>query len=336
MVYPSKRNYKKTYTKKKRAAPMRTIRGKMPITMSNPFNAIVLAPKIPDGLTYSSCGLRLQQAINITQGLADDMILIFYPGIEGGLYIYDQFSSFNNDDGSDYTYNNHLNLGAQNPPTQIPSVRVTQWRLVSQALRLTSVNNCEEADGWFEAIRVDTAKARDAASAMWEIRDGSNVPVAKSRLNNAGATTTTPRGANVQLWSGYQSITNFIEQPSYVTGKLKDLQKHVFQLRPQVREFEFTKLTQGPGAYADEFVDDNFDTIVIKIHGRAPVNADDGGGATRIMAHWISNQEICYDENTQLSRYMTECKYNSSAMAALKSANVQKGVKASYTTKKKS
>lgn len=328
-----RKSIKKRSTKKRRATPRKTMsKGRVPVTVQNPFGTASVNPKIPDGLTPFSCGQRLQQSREIVQGAAD-FVLVLYPGIEGGLYVYNDFAKgFDPDACTEYGKHVQLNDAGE----QVDASRVVQWRVVSQALRLSLNNNCEESDGWFEAIRIDTVA--DSTSSNWEVVGG--VPVAKGRLKKLATAAFVAFGQNQFYWAGANTNTNFIESHSYVTGKLKDIHKYIFQLRPMVREHSFTKLS--PTNSADSYVDGNFDTIVIKIHGKfpdlqlpAPPPGTPPTNASRFTAHWICNQEVVYDENSNLSRYHSECKYSESAMQAMKTTNVSRGMKAGYITKRK-
>ena len=333
--YKKKAQKKKTVPKKN----MRMSRGRVPITISNPFGSTTLNPKIPDGLSPYSTGLRLQNSVEIAQGHGD-FVIILYPGIEGGCFVYNDLVR-----GLDFTnsslYGNHFSPVGPNTAQQVDNVRIVQWRIVSQALRLSLNNNCEESDGYFEAIRIDTLRDNTVANTNWGVKNGK--PLARVLDGIPAQTEYSPvfTDAATQYWAGANRRTNFIEQQSYVTGKLKDIHKYIFQLRPSTRDHEFTKLGD---TNADLLVDSNFDTIVIKIHGRvgSPAKAADGTNAavaavagTRLTAHWISNQEVVYDENSNLTRYHSECKFLPNQIDAMKAANVSKGVKAAYQTKRK-
>ena len=349
--------YKKSSTKsksgKKNAKTTVKSKSKMPITISNPFNSRVLNPKINDGVVPYSTGVRCQFATEYpTFGGGSPMIMYLFPGLTTGLTVFrSSLPSF----GNMGVYPNHIVLG-RNTAGQVvqqSSTAITHWRTVSQALRLTLINNCEANDGWFEAIRIDTPEEtaqwdfvnqgaavnniQEVAVCPKQVRDETNAaevtPADPLSAFNTGAQNVSVAGHDVQRMGSYAT------HPTYVTGKLKDIHKYIFQLRPNRREHEMTQLPpvkESVSAAADGLIDNNFDSIIIKIYGRSfpsTANADEVVN-TRIHAHLISNQEIVFDEQTPLSRYHTNCRYNESEVMAAKRANTQY-VKAAYVSKVK-
>lgn len=332
-------------------------RPKLPITISNPFSARILNPKINDGVTPYSCGVRCQYAgEHPTFGAAAPMIMYLYPSLTGGLSVFrSQLPSYQHS-----FYGNHVKIDglAGGSATQSTASAVVKWRLVSQALKLSLINNCEANDGWFEAIRVDTPGDNNywqytpfedqinsngiftAQGVPKQVFDeystfkgnpptSGNPPVAAPVVNTGTQEIVLP-GADVA------SIGSFATHPTYVTGKLKDLHKYVFQLRPNTREHEFNTLSKDYLIGAHDTVDPNWDSIIIKIYGRSyPANtAAQDAVLTRVHAHVISNQELVFDESVPLARYMTNTKYVEEEMQAAKRANTQV-VKAAYISKAK-
>jgi hypothetical protein len=89
--------------------------------------------------------------------------------------------------------------------------------------------------------------------------------------------------------------TQMIDQPSYVTGKLKDIHKFVFQSRPDGLNHDFNSNT--------DTLDNGFDCVLIRITGRTVAGADTN--VTKLMCHVVSNQEIVYKSTYALSRFHT-------------------------------
>lgn len=99
---------------------------------------------------------------------------------------------------------------------------------------------------------------------------------------------------------------------TYVSGKVRDLHKHVFKLRPSSDEHPYKEIPEkirrsdygdnwpfndkraaaGEGD-EDAFVDDIFDAIHIRIHSSP---------GTQLMCHYVANQELVYDENSNFAR----------------------------------
>jgi len=123
-----------------------------------------------------------------------------------------------------------------------------------------------------------------------------------------------------------------VENPTYVTGKLRDIHRHVFQLAPQGSDHDFRELPSAflsgnPVGNTNPLLDDNFDAIYIRIHGRTGSESP-----TRIMTHIVSNQEVIYDEAATLCRYHSETVMTPSFSIA-KRAMVTGSTKASKRTK---
>lgn len=88
---------------------------------------------------------------------------------------------------------------------------------------------------------------------------------------------------------------------TYMTGKLRDLHKYQFKLNA-VNNVKFTTTPEPPSV--NKFVSEDWDSIVIKIHGGTTP-------ATKsvLMYDCISCQEVIYEENTALARLMTPSPY---------------------------
>lgn len=327
---------------------------KLPITISNPFNSTVLNPKINDGLTPYSSGVRCQYAGEYSCfGAGAPMIVYLYPGITAGMTVY---RSNQPSYGTVGHYPNHVGFKLQSDPVKLDQelpTYLTNWRLVSQALRLSLVNNCEANDGWFEAIRIDTDQQEFANwdhvptgvpsnAAFGVVGAQTVVPLQTSQELDQVSAPTTPPGAAINTGSQevnlpgcrLANIPSFATHPTYTTGKLKDLHKYVFQLRPTKRQHEFGALnaTANDAAF---LVDYNFDAICIKIYGRSyPQPAPDGSVLTRIHAHVVANQELVFDESCVLSRYHTNTKYSEADLQAMKRANTQ-NIRAGYISNKR-
>lgn len=337
---------KKTY-KKKAAAP---VRAKLPITVANPFSTRVLNPKINDGMTPYSCGLKCQFAAPFTCfGLGSPMIMLLYPSITCGLAVYRSNGAASENLG---IYPNHVNFRqTPNGSEQDVGTAVEKWRLVSQAMRLSLINNCEANDGYFEAIRIDNGWDAKNGFEMGGFIDAQGITpngalkhaIPTQSKDELAATQTAPpmsaidnTGMQPVKLPGHDTAQNYLMHNTYTTGKLKDLHKYVFQLRPTERTHEFTRLTYDIGNSSEELIDTNFDMIVIKIYGRSyPGNVPVDPVLTKIHAHVVSNQELVFDEASNLARFMTNTKYVDSEVEAMKRANTQQ-VKAGYISKMKS
>ena len=157
---------------------------------------------------------------------------------------------------------------------------LAKWRLVSAALKISLINNSEANEGFFEAIRISTGieqggnkSANDYSSLLDELLE--------------------------QYKAGTSVLGQFVDQPSYVSGKLRDINKYMFQCRPDGINHNFNANT--------DLVDNGFDLVLIRITGRTVTGSD--AVHTSIIAHAVTNQEIVYTNTNTLSRFHTECQY---------------------------
>ena len=254
----------------------------------NAFSTASTGAKIPDGKSYHSTGIRLQAVKEFTANTNGTMDFLIFPGINNGIVA---AGVTDNDASWGMPYTSHCVLDTDGDfPAQADETRILRWRIVSQACKFTLTNNSDENDGWWEAIRVQTHGTSAEGFALVLHGDGRTV---------IGPSTT---GQIPGITLG--SFPNFVEHPTYVTGKLRDIHRETFDLMPQGADHDFQRLEPGmyPPALIEAFSDsENYDAVIVRIHGRGGT-----GTPTRVMAHMVSNQEVLYDENTSLARYHTE------------------------------
>lgn len=212
------------------------------------------------------------------------MDFLLFPGLNNGLIM----AKANTTNGRYMAYPSHGVYGgsAPGPFTQNAETAIDKWRLVSQALKITLINNSDENDGWWEASRVQLSNSTPL------VIDS----VATGNIIGTTTSATTLPGVDVER--------QMVENPTYVTGKLRDIHRHIFQLMPQGADHDFNELGEqqdGSQASARDLWDKNFDAIYIRIHGRTGTESP-----TRIMTHVVSNQEVVYDEAATLCRYHSE------------------------------
>ena len=228
----------------------------------NPFSQSELQPIIPDGKAVTSVGQRLQNVSQITAGGTGvgALMCILYPGLGGGAVWF-------NTDGtgtlpgytpsvttSCQTYTQHgawqapastADVGGSGVPVTSMSQNaaagtINTWRLVSQGLRLSLVNNSDQNDGWWEAIRV--SPSLDPTVYCFT---SSSAPTTTADWQSTGATQFTPLKAVIcpninQLNNTYAG--NWVDNSTYVTGKVRDIHKNVFQLHPNNTDHDFRQL----------------------------------------------------------------------------------------------
>lgn len=155
--------------------------------------------------------------------------------------------------------------------TSADRTNVKMARIVGCALRLNLVNNAETDDGYWEAARL-SADLSDFHIAV--LGNGSQV-----------------------AYSG-DFLTDLANNSTYMTGRNRDLHKYVFKLNSFTTEHPFSSVK--PTTDLQQMLDQTWDIVLIKIHGRSVLNSP-----SVLMFDTVSNQEIIYQENTSLARLMT-------------------------------
>jgi len=266
----------------------------------NPFSTATTNPKLPDGKVYASTGIRLQSVAEFANDSTENMDILLFPGLNNGCAITSVGSGGATTQSLPYRDHGMFNSGAL-PQGQL-GASIHKWRIVSQALKITLVNNSDENDGWFEAIRVQGSADSGFGPQTQEdgIPPGVYVSSAVSGVLPAVA------------------ANNMVEHPTYVTGKLRDIHRYMFHLMPQGNDHEFNIMPRTVET-DEEFVqscldNESYDSVFIRVHGRA------GASPTRLMLHVISNQEVVYDEGSFMTRYHSEARGNMAAMARIKAS----------------
>lgn len=255
----------------------------------NAFSTASTGAKIPDGKSYHSTGLRLQAVKEFTANTNGTMDFLIFPGINNGMIA---AGVTDNDASWGMPYSSHCVIDPEGDNyVQADETRILRWRIVSQACKFTLTNNSDENDGWWEAIRIQT--------------HGGTGEGFKLVLHGDGRTVIGPATTGQIPGITLGSFPNLVEHPTYVTGKLRDIHREIFDLMPMGADHDFQRLDQGVFSATEitsNFCDsENYDAIFVRIHGRGGT-----GTPTRVMAHMVSNQEVLYDENTSLARYHTE------------------------------
>lgn len=274
----------------------------------DPFAATTQSPKIPDGLTELSVGLHQQAVSEITGALASGLIdIVIFPGL-GIICDVDGTSS-----GGAIPFNRIINQVSYNTTTYVDSAttftinmgdnNLARWRLVSAGVQLKCLNPVESDDGWWEAARLPFNKD----SRNWSlVGTAPGLPWINQSL---------------LVPESLASVVN-PNMKSYATGLLRDLGKVQFDLNPVGSEHKFkliqpnfgvvgpTNMTVGTTTvsdnasfqdratnfdqFFDNSIDDSWDIIMIRVHGR---DATSALGGTRLHANVVANYEFCYDDS---------------------------------------
>lgn len=303
--------------------------------MRNPFSTATNSPKIPDGRCSLSTGQRFQAMQSFTCDNSGDGIInfILYGGLGGGLYVYMPGKTAPPKDDVLLFPGNHglWKLSNINNPitsatfSQAQSDPITQWRLVSQGLKLTLTNNADENDGFFESVRLSATRANE----HWRWMNKSGALTTTDLVSGPAADgetgTLVPRvdGTTHQVFG--VDLANLVDHPTYQTGKLRDIHKFAFNNKPESNAHEFKRvrltheypvlndfldLAEARGLpynaeaarVVEECIDDTTDIVIVRVHGRSGSTT---GGNTKLLAHYVANQEVCYENGSTLSRFHT-------------------------------
>lgn len=269
-----------------------------------PFSTATLAAKIPDGRATLSSGQRFQSADAVQCGTGDNFLLLmpsycqclwyYTPGLGGNTTIGGSalFSTKQKTEAAEIGLASGgggtvggvtvAPTAAANTATDWKATRfasalsdvemlneVAKWRLVSAGAKITLINNSDSNEGYFEAVRV-------SFHGVTGLVDPAMVKNTLSHLIDG----------------------QLLDQPSYVSGKLRDIHKYAFSLKPDGinHDFELPTVT----------LDGGFDAILIKIVGRAVAA---GSGGTQVLVHTASNQEVVYTPQSRFVRFQTESQF---------------------------
>jgi hypothetical protein len=255
------------------------------------------------------------------QGAAADgvMHILLYGGIDCGMIVSDsleQLNSYANLNTYAVGLADGVNVDWSNVTASGGSVQYDQliayWRLVSAGARLSLLNPAEEDDGWFEACRVH--QPLDSAAYYLINKDGDS---------SSGGRATKGTFAPAQVLDEMKT-DQIVNQASYTSGTLRDLKNMQFNLNP-VNENDLMNISSSIRFDSSDVIavdtndqvaafntgkddvqqaikkhiDTNHDYIYIRIHGRGTGSAN----PTRLLCNVISNQEVIYDNDSNLSRY---------------------------------
>lgn len=261
----------------------------------NALSTATTNPKIPDGKCYNSVGLRLQSVKEFVNDGTGEMEFLFFPGLNNAC-IARSCVGTGVERLMPYTRHGTLDAGGE----QEAGGEIARWRVVSQAYKVNLINNSDENDGWWEAIRVQ-------AYNHGVLDDGWGLEAADGTAYVVGSQTP---GELPGINTGIMSM---VEHPTYVTGKLRDIHRHVFDLMPQGSDHDFNDIPYqiiGTGGLVDT---KNYDCIYLRVHGRAGATTP-----TRLMIHAISNQEVLYQETSTMSRFHSEADNHAAIFQASK------------------
>jgi hypothetical protein len=248
----------------------------------DPFSNRFNPPKLNDGKASMSSGIKLrmtgQTTLPTTTGAS--VTLCLGPGLSSNFYATDGLPV--------QTYN----LPIYQAHIGTPELRSTikHIRLVGSAGRFSLLNNADQNEGYWEAVRV---------------------PFNWSDLTvRQGGVATDPVTGSLDFSGAIAAAgADFSQHSTYQTGKLKDLHKYQFKLNSTTNEHPFTDPSViGTGLISDVplstqqkgWIDETFDLVLIRVFGR-----NEAALPSVIRYEIVSNQEVVWKENSQVARLMT-------------------------------
>jgi hypothetical protein len=189
-------------------------------------------------------------------------------------------------------------------------VPVKKWRIVSQGTRINLTSNYDSNEGWFECYRTAIT------TSDFQITKA-RIPPADRKAAIATVPTIMPNWnfINFMVFPNRRLLTDLhTTNPTYVAGKLADIGKYLFQLKPINTEHKFNEIKPTNSSL---FMDSNFDCIVIKIHGHTHGTNDLPGA--NLVVQTTTNMEVIYDEEHFCSRLMSGCASDIASLSMAKS-----------------
>jgi len=206
--------------------------------------------------------------------------------------------------------------------------QIAKWRLVSAGLSMKLINNNESNDGWWEATRLNQAM--------------STKDYMITTMNNDNTNDKTAVVPSLDFVKEMAASNSLVQEPSYQTGLLKDLHKHVFTTHPVTDSITFKDMYEKfriknnttaaladndlfvrnssdqlnrmayfneGSARARDYISKNFcqdhDIVYIRIHGRTTGDVQPPLAADRssLLFHSVGNYEVMYDSVRDLSKF---------------------------------
>lgn len=263
----------------------------------DPFSNRFTPPKIEDGKASMSSAVKLRMAGQVTMPTAAgaSVTLCIGPGLSSNFYPVDGLPALNKDEP---IYQAHFG-------TQALRNTIKQIRLVGTAARFSLLNNADQNEGYWEAIRVPFTWNDISLVA----RDDPVTEPVTGALDFSG----------VIAAAG----NDFSQHSTYQTGKLKDLHKYQFKLNSTTTEHPFTDpSTIGDGLNGPTepqvrgFIDETFDIVLVRVFGR-----NEASFPSVLRYEVVSNQEIVWKETSQTARLMTRSKMSPMVNTLLNSSN---------------
>ena len=340
--------YKKTYTRsgpkrKKKAGTKRKVtsaRGKKSmVSMDNdakkqlavmryPHSKATLNPKIPDGASSLSLGLRIQHIHEFVMPTSVAYICCF-PGLNAAFSIHEG-SATEPVEIPLFFSKNHTEGSIQTDTGPFDETDFSKFRVVAQGMRIRNVNNDDANDGFYEAVRIPTS----AQTSRYIL----------SAVTEAG----TPALTKAHMLPALKAVlegTQFAQSNTFTSGSMKLMHKKYFQLKETQPVHDFQNLF-GPytlklsaigqsqtmknfastdpsdnARYVASQMDYSMDMIVVKVTGQA--------NSTRLYVDCVSHLEFEMKPQSKFVGFQNETAYNQKGLTALRNTQRRKLLKSS-------
>ena len=221
-------------------------------SLLDPFDKTISQPKLLDGKVARSSGIRLRATGEITCAGTGTTYIALVPGMSNVL-------AWQVDEAegpiTPQPFAGHMDTVADR-------ANVKQIRSVGTALRLSLVNSADQNEGYWEAARIPTCHM----DFSFEVKNGVTTSAVHLAMGGSG---------NVDL-SNYST---------YQTGKLRDIHRFQFKLNAIDNDITFSRCVAEPPTI-EQMLSEQWDTIIIKVHGRV-----EAGAPSQLMYDCISAQE---------------------------------------------
>lgn len=241
-------------------------------SLLDPFSTSVPQPKIYDGKTLRSAGVRFRTTgeITISGGVT---YIVLAPALTVPMTYYFRAPpvppATTGLPASGIPSESTLDHVGSNTQRAV----IEKIRTVGVGLKLNLMNSADQNEGYWEAARYNTSSG-----------DFSLVADATGRLKHT------------ELAAG--SPLELSNEPSYQRGKLRDIHRFMFRLNSNNTEHNLGKISATETL--TQLIDEDWDMIIIKIKGRVETTSP-----SVINYEIVNNQEVVYKPNTAISRLMT-------------------------------
>jgi hypothetical protein len=374
-------SYKSSYKrksygyKKQRGGSSTTFASKQIASLYNPFTTKNNQPKWPDGKCQYSIGRKHQQASEVS---GKELLIAIFPGvgnwvtafvdIEGAfipavakveagdplviteraipqLKQFDCVANHTSALSVGYSHENRdTNEGSVHQWKVPATTHFERWRPVSYALHIRCVNNDEQNEGWFECIR----SGRDALSDSFGVTI-SNIPDKGVKCYPGSIM---PQNTAMVGW--FKS-DGWSLQPTYATGKVRDLGNYVFQLNNQketnnfqeFKNLQIKELAVDKELYRQNGVEQDDLVYVVprkELTDNDVITAADveyfdntiyhdaldiilirvhGSDTTKLLLHSVANMEFMMPDSAEYAQYMSVSYPAQSQLDAYRNARIK-------------